>query len=57
MKKYEELFIATTDTVVWIGAPMTEANRKKIMRLKERPKEKKLLVMVSSIAEARTFAG
>lgn len=57
MKKYEELFIATTDTVVGIGAPISEANRKKIMQLKERPEEKKLLVMVSSIAEARTFAG
>ncbi len=57
MKKYEELFIATTDTVVGIGAPMTEDNRKKIMKIKERPEEKKLIVMVGSIAEARTFDG
>ncbi|TCG10589.1 L-threonylcarbamoyladenylate synthase [Mycoplasma todarodis] len=57
MKRYEELFIATTDTVVGIGAPMTESNRRKIMKIKERPEEKKLVVMVSSIAEARTFAG
>ncbi|NQZ29488.1 MAG: Sua5/YciO/YrdC/YwlC family protein [Mycoplasmatales bacterium] len=57
MKKYEELFIATTDTVVGIGAPISETNRKKIMQLKERPENKKLLIMVGSIAEARTFAG
>ncbi len=57
MKKYEELFIATTDTVVGIGGPMNELNRKKIMQLKERPVEKKLLIMVGSIAEARTFDG
>ncbi len=57
MEKYKELFIATTDTVVGIGAPMNEKNRLEIMELKERPKEKKLLVMVGSLDLARTFKG
>lgn len=52
-----ELFIAPTDTILGIGAKVSKKNRKAIYKLKQRPKKKKLVIMISSIKEARMFKG
>ncbi|TCG10810.1 Sua5/YciO/YrdC/YwlC family protein [Mycoplasma marinum] len=57
MKQYTNIFISTTDTVVGIGAPMSKENEQKLFSIKNRPSNKPLLVMVSSIEEARKFEG
>lgn len=53
MSKYEQLFIATTDTVPGIGAPMTKANLDAIYELKMRDRSKPVVVMVGSIEQAK----
>lgn len=55
MSKYAQLFIATTDTVPGIGAPMTKANLDAIYDLKMRDRSKPVVVMVGSLEQARDF--
>lgn len=55
MDKYNELFIATTDTVVGIGAPVSETNRKLILKIKKRKRNNRLIIMVHSLEQARSF--
>lgn len=55
MDKYNELFIATTDTVVGIGAPVSETNRKLLQKIKQRKRSKRLVIMVDSLQQARSF--
>ncbi len=57
MEKYERIFIASTDTVVGIGGPMNLETKEILFKLKERPKNKPLLIMVGTIEEARKFKG
>lgn len=54
--KYEQLFIATTDTVTGIGAPVSKENEEAINDLKQRD-GKKLIIMVSSIEMAKNEFG
>ena len=54
---YNKLFLSCTDTVVGLGGPMNKETEEAIFKLKERSKEKPLLIMVSSIEEARKFEG
>ena len=54
---YKEVFIASTDTVVGIGAPISESNKEAIYKIKNRPKDKKLIIMVSSMEMARSLKG
>ena len=54
---YSELFIATTDTITGIGAPISEKNKKAIYTIKNRPYEKPLIIMVSSIKMAEKLKG
>lgn len=55
MDKYNELFIATTDTVVGIGAPVSETNRKLLQKIKQRKRGKRLVIMIDSLEQARSF--
>ena len=57
MLKYDELFLATTDTIVGIGGSISKENKQKIYDLKKRPLNKSLIIMVGSLAQARTIEG
>lgn len=54
-KKYNELIISTTDTVLGIGGKVNEKIKKLIYEIKGRDKNKKLIILVSSIKQARKF--
>lgn len=54
-KKYNELIISTTDTVLGIGGKVNEKIKKLIYEIKGRDENKKLIILVSSIKQARTF--
>lgn len=56
MSKYKEIFIATTDTVLGMGAPISKHNKKAIYDLKKRPLNKPLITMVGSLEQARELA-
>lgn len=56
MKKYPDIFICTTDTVVGIGGPVKEQTLKDIYFLKNRPFNKKMIILVSSIKQAQSFS-
>lgn len=53
--KYNKLFISTTDTVLGIGGPVNDECKKLIYEIKGREKTKKLIILVASIKQARTF--
>lgn len=55
MKKnrYSQLFIATTDTVTGIGGPVSKETEELLIELKNRPDNKKFIIMVSSIEMAK----
>ena len=55
MDKYDQLFIATTDTVVGIGAPISETNYKLLQKIKKRKRSKRLVIMIYSLEQAREF--
>lgn len=57
MKKYEKIFLATTDTVVGIGGPMNEETKKALNEIKKRPLEKQIVVLVSSTTMAKEYFG
>lgn len=54
-KKYNELIISTTDTVLGIGGKVNEKIKKLIYEIKGRDENKKLIILVSSIKQARMF--
>lgn len=54
-KKYNELIISTTDTVLGIGGKVNEKIKKLIYKIKGRDENKKLIILVSSIKQARMF--
>ena len=54
-KKYSELIISTTDTVLGIGGKANEKIKKLIYEIKGRDENKKLIILVSSIKQARMF--
>lgn len=54
-KKYSELIISTTDTVLGIGGKVNEKIKKLIYKIKGRDENKKLIILVSSIKQARMF--
>lgn len=55
MKKYEKIFLATTDTVVGIGGPMNEETKKALNEIKKRPLDKHIVVLVSSTTMAKEY--
>jgi len=54
-KKYSELIISTTDTVLGIGGKVNDKIKKLIYEIKGRDENKKLIILVSSIKQARMF--
>ena len=57
MKEYKNVFIATTDTVVGIGAPISKENEEALYEIKQRPKNKPIIIMVGDIENARKLEG
>ncbi|AIA29497.1 hypothetical protein MCAL160_0507 [Mycoplasmopsis californica HAZ160_1] len=55
MNKFKNLFITTTDTVCGIGGPVNQNTLELIYLLKQRPIDKKIIILVGSIEQARTF--
>lgn len=55
LDKYESLFISTTDTVVGIGTPVKNGNLNLIYEIKKRDLNKKIIILVSSLEQARKF--
>ncbi|WGI36798.1 L-threonylcarbamoyladenylate synthase [Mesomycoplasma lagogenitalium] len=54
-KDLNDVFITTTDTVVGIGVPVNSNNVEILYKLKNRNLSKKIIILVSSIEQARTF--
>ena len=54
--KYKEIFLSTTDTVPGLGAPMTKEGLAKLYELKQRPLKKGIIILVSSIEQARVLS-
>jgi tRNA A37 threonylcarbamoyladenosine synthetase subunit TsaC/SUA5/YrdC len=54
---FSELFIATTDTVLGLGAPVSEKNRIAIFDIKKRSLNKKLIIMISNYDQLEEFEG
>ncbi len=50
---FKKIFLTTTDTITGIGAPMTKEGLETLYYLKNRPREKKIIIMVGSIEQAR----
>ncbi len=57
MNIYKELFLTTTDTVTGIGAPVSKHNEDALMKIKNRSKGKKFVVMVASLDDAKKLNG
>ncbi|AZZ65667.1 Sua5/YciO/YrdC/YwlC family protein [Metamycoplasma phocicerebrale] len=53
--RYNKLFISTTDTVLGIGGPVDSETEDLIYEIKGRDRNKKLIILVSSIEQARNF--
>ncbi|TDV24457.1 tRNA A37 threonylcarbamoyladenosine synthetase subunit TsaC/SUA5/YrdC [Mycoplasmopsis mustelae] len=55
-KVYDSMFITTTDTVLGIGGPVNDDVLDAIYHLKKRPNDKKVVILVGSISQARQFS-
>lgn len=55
INKYQKLIISTTDTVLGIGGPVSKEVEDLIYEIKGRDRNKKLIILVSSIKQARQF--
>ncbi|WLP85155.1 Sua5/YciO/YrdC/YwlC family protein [Mycoplasma seminis] len=53
--KYQDIIICSTDTVCGIGGPVNEQTLDLIYELKQRPKNKKIMILVGSLAQAQSF--
>ncbi|WP_330463412.1 Sua5/YciO/YrdC/YwlC family protein [Metamycoplasma gateae] len=53
--KYNKLFISTTDTILGIGGPVDNNTENLIYEIKGRDRNKKIIILVSSIKQARKF--
>ena len=55
MLKKDEIFITTTDTLIGIGSKISHDNLKALYQLKQRPLDKKIVIVISSIEQLRTM--
>ncbi|AXE60844.1 SUA5-like translation suppressor [[Mycoplasma] phocae] len=53
--KFNKLFISTTDTVLGIGGAVEDDVKNLIYEIKGRDRNKKLIILVGSIQQARSF--
>ncbi len=51
MLKKDEIFITTTDTLIGIGSKINNDNLKALYQLKQRPLNKKIVIVVGSIEQ------
>lgn len=54
-QKFRNLWILETDTVVGIGAPISDENLELLFHIKKRPFSKKIIILVGSIEQAQQF--
>lgn len=54
--KFDNLIISTTDTVLGLGGRVSEDTKKLIFEIKKRDPNKKLIILVASIEQARKFS-
>ncbi|WP_029512988.1 Sua5/YciO/YrdC/YwlC family protein [Mycoplasmopsis iners] len=54
--KYEDIFICNTDTVCGIGGPINQKTLDEIYELKKRPRNKKIMILVGSLEQAKEFS-
>lgn len=52
---FDDIIICSTDTVNGIGGPVNDSVLEKIYYLKKRPIDKKIMILVSSIEQAKNF--
>ncbi|KUH47439.1 Sua5/YciO/YrdC/YwlC family protein [Mycoplasmopsis meleagridis] len=52
---FKEIFICNTDTVCGIGGPVKKETLEVLYFLKKRPKNKKIMILVGSIEQAKQF--
>ena len=57
MNIYKELFLTTTDTITGLGAPVSKENEKALFKIKNREKNKRFVIMVGSLEEAKKLKG
>ncbi|WAM09467.1 Sua5/YciO/YrdC/YwlC family protein [Mycoplasmopsis cynos] len=55
MNEYDKLFITTTDTIVGIGGIVSNEVLDALYSIKNRPREKKIIILVSSIDQAQNI--
>lgn len=55
MKKYSNLFITTTDTVVGMGVFIKKKEVENLMIIKKRPVEKQFLILVSNLKQIKPY--
>ncbi|QKT05569.1 Sua5/YciO/YrdC/YwlC family protein [Mycoplasma sp. OR1901] len=55
MNNFDDIVICTTDTVVGIGGKVNDQVLEKIYFLKNRPANKKVIILVGSIEQANNF--
>ncbi|MHA0272728.1 L-threonylcarbamoyladenylate synthase [Mycoplasma sp. 48589B] len=53
--KYKDIIICSTDTVCGIGGPVNDTTLELLYELKQRPKSKKIMILVGSLAQAQAF--
>ncbi len=53
MLKKDEIFITTTDTLIGIGSKINNDNLKALYQLKQRPLDKKIVIVISSIEQLK----
>ena len=54
--KFDNLIISTTDTVLGLGGRVSEDTKKLIFEIKKRDPNKKLIILVASIEQARRIS-
>lgn len=52
---FKDIFICTTDTVTGIGGPVNKNTLDCLFYLKNRPKSKKIIILVATLEQARSF--
>ncbi|VEU76031.1 L-threonylcarbamoyladenylate synthase [Mycoplasmopsis columboralis] len=53
--KFAQIHIFTTDTVTGVGGPVNEETLKVLYELKQRPLNKKIMILVASLEQAQKF--
>ncbi|CAT04711.1 Putative translation factor (SUA5) [Mesomycoplasma conjunctivae] len=54
-QKYEQIFLTTTDTVVGIGTFVNNSNLELLYSIKNREKNKKIIILLGNIEQANSF--